>query len=75
MTKVLIGGDGGRTKETLRQMLESESTIEVVVDEAKKPVNIYRLLDEIGFCPTCKLKVYNDGTIRCPHCNQKLKWE
>ena len=73
MAKILISGDGGRTREMLRQMLESEITIEVVVDEEKKPVNTYHLLDEIGFYPTCKSKIYNDGTGQCPYCNQKLK--
>lgn len=73
MAKILISGDGGRTREMICQMLESENTIEVVVDEEKKPVNTYHLLDEIGFCPTCKSKIYNDRTSQYPHCNQKLK--
>ena len=44
---------------------------------AKKPTNIHKLLDTIGFCPNCKLRIYRMYAEEhyCHHCGQKLDWE
>lgn len=42
----------------------------------KKPTNKHKILDVIGFCPSCKIRVYySDQTHYCPKCGQKLDWE
>lgn len=60
--------------------LQAIGTVEEFKDlkeknEPKKLTNIHKLLDIIGFCPSCRNRVYySDGTNYCPTCGQKLYW-